>query len=148
MNILDLRQAQIRFENRIESIIKSKKELYKLRSSFVKYFNNKRLSEMKIDDYVAGVPLPKTGYNFCYTLERKLDGLGRISGAYATMFGVYYGKWGESSSDTYQFTKKFGSNYVEAFEGVTGDLKPGKSVALLVQRRSGPVFLAIRPEDS
>lgn len=37
---------------------------------------------------------------------------------------------------------------VEAFEEVTGDLKSGKSVALLVQRRSGPVFLAIRPEDS
>jgi len=37
---------------------------------------------------------------------------------------------------------------IAAFEGVTEDLKPGKSVALLVQRRSGPVFLAIRPEDS
>lgn len=37
---------------------------------------------------------------------------------------------------------------VEAFEGVTEELRPGKSVALLVQRRSGPVFLAIRPEDS
>ena len=37
---------------------------------------------------------------------------------------------------------------VEAFEGVADDLKPGKSVALLVQRRSGPIFLAIRPEDS
>lgn len=37
---------------------------------------------------------------------------------------------------------------VETFEGIAEDLKPGKSVALLVQRRSGPVFLAIRPEDS
>ena len=37
---------------------------------------------------------------------------------------------------------------VDAFEDVTDELKPGKSVALLVQRRSGPVFLAIRPEDS
>ena len=37
---------------------------------------------------------------------------------------------------------------VDAFEEVTDELKPGKSVALLVQRRSGPVFLAIRPEDS
>ena len=34
------------------------------------------------------------------------------------------------------------------FESITDDLKSGKSVALLVQRRSGPVFLAIRPEDS
>lgn len=34
------------------------------------------------------------------------------------------------------------------FEAVTEELKTGKSVALLVQRRAGPVFLAIRPEDS
>ena len=37
---------------------------------------------------------------------------------------------------------------VDAFESITDELKSGKSVALLVQRRSGPVFLAIRPEDS
>ena len=37
---------------------------------------------------------------------------------------------------------------VEDFEQITEDLKSGKSVALLVQNRSGPVFLAIRPEDS
>lgn len=37
---------------------------------------------------------------------------------------------------------------IEKFEEVTGELSSGKSVALLVQRRSGPVFLAIRPEDS
>jgi serine protease Do len=37
---------------------------------------------------------------------------------------------------------------VDAFETVTDGLKSGKSVALLVQRRAGPVFLAIRPEDS
>lgn len=35
---------------------------------------------------------------------------------------------------------------IDAFKDVTDELKPGKSVALLVQRRSGPVFLAIRPE--
>ena len=34
------------------------------------------------------------------------------------------------------------------FDEITNDLKNGKSVALLVQRASGPVFLAIRPEDS
>lgn len=37
---------------------------------------------------------------------------------------------------------------VDDFENITDTLKSGKSVALLVQRRSGPVFLAIRPEDS
>ena len=37
---------------------------------------------------------------------------------------------------------------VDDFESVTGELKSGKSVAMLVQRRAGPVFLAIRPDDS
>ena len=37
---------------------------------------------------------------------------------------------------------------VDDFEDVTDELHAGKSVALLVQRRAGPVFLAIRPEDS
>ncbi len=35
---------------------------------------------------------------------------------------------------------------VEDFEDIAAGLKAGKSVALLVQRRSGPVFLAIRPD--
>ncbi len=34
------------------------------------------------------------------------------------------------------------------FADITDELRAGKSVALLVQRRAGPVFLAIRPEDS
>lgn len=37
---------------------------------------------------------------------------------------------------------------IDDFENITDQLKSGKSVALLVQRRAGPVFLAIRPEDS
>lgn len=37
---------------------------------------------------------------------------------------------------------------IDDFEQITDQLKSGKSVALLVQRRAGPVFLAIRPEDS
>ena len=34
------------------------------------------------------------------------------------------------------------------FETIAGALEAGKSVAILVQRSTGPVFLAIRPEDS
>jgi serine protease Do len=41
-----------------------------------------------------------------------------------------------------------GVSSVEDFEAITDALKVDKSVALLVQRQSGPVFLAIRPEDS
>ena len=41
-----------------------------------------------------------------------------------------------------------GVSSVEDFEAITDALKVDRSVALLVQRQSGPVFLAIRPEDS
>jgi hypothetical protein len=122
MNIHDLRQAQVRFENRMEETIEARKELHQLRASFVKFFSRKRISTMDIDDYVAGVDLPKTGYNFCYTLERKLDGLGRISGSPAPKFGVYYGKRGKKTEDDYQFVRKFGETYQEAFEGVRQSL--------------------------
>ena len=37
---------------------------------------------------------------------------------------------------------------IDDFQAITDQLQNGKSVALLVQRRAGPVFLAIRPEDS
>jgi serine protease Do len=37
---------------------------------------------------------------------------------------------------------------LDDFAEITDVLKAGKSVALLVQRRAGPVFLAIRPEES
>lgn len=122
MNIHDLRQAQVRFENRMEETIEARKELHQLRASFVKFFSRKRISTMDIDDYVAGVDLPTTGYNFCYTLERKLDGLGRISGSPAPKFGVYYGKRGKKTEDDYQFVRKFGDTYQEAFEGVRQSL--------------------------
>jgi serine protease Do len=39
-------------------------------------------------------------------------------------------------------------NSVDEFESVTDALKPGKSVAILVQRSNGPVFLAIQPQES
>jgi serine protease Do len=41
-----------------------------------------------------------------------------------------------------------GIGSVDDFKAITDALEADRSVALLVQRRSGPVFLAIRPEDS
>lgn len=37
---------------------------------------------------------------------------------------------------------------VDEFENIVEDLKPGKSVAILIQRSNGPVFLAIKPQES
>ncbi len=39
-------------------------------------------------------------------------------------------------------------NSVSEFEDIVEDLKPGKSVAILIQRSNGPVFLAIKPQES
>lgn len=62
MNIHELRQAQVRFENRMEETIEARKELHQLRASFVNFFSRKRILTMDIDYYVAGVDLPTTGY--------------------------------------------------------------------------------------
>jgi hypothetical protein len=118
MNINDLREAQVRFDNRKERITEDRKELIKLRSAFVRHFDRNRIRTMQIDDYVIGVGFPDKGFNFCYALERQLDGLGRIIGATAFKFGVYYGHTKSEEIDEYRFTNKFGNNYQEAFEGV------------------------------
>lgn len=39
-------------------------------------------------------------------------------------------------------------NSVAEFDAIVDKLKPGKSVAILIQRDNGPVFLAIKPQDS
>src|SRR6185437_9822947 len=118
MNIDDLREAQARFENQKNQILKDRKELYKLRSSFVKYFDRKRIRAMKIDDYVIGFGKPAKGFNFCYALERQLDGLGRILGSTAFKFGIYYGRTKSIKKDEYRFLKKFGNTHQIAFERV------------------------------
>lgn len=118
MNIHELREAQVGYENRLDDVLKDKEKLYQLRSSFVRYFNNNRIRTMQIDDFVAGVDLPEKGFNFCYAIERQLDGLGRIIGATAFKFGVYYGRTKSDENYEYRFTHKFGNTYQEAFEGV------------------------------
>lgn len=118
MNIYDLREAQARYENRMDEVLSSREDLYQLRNSFSSFFNQNRIKNMSIDDYVAGVELPEKGFNFCYGLERQLDGLGRIIGANAFKFGVYYGRTKSDDNYEYRFTQKFGSSYKEAFQNV------------------------------
>lgn len=146
MNINELREAQARFQNRLEDIIKSREELYQIRDSFAKYFNRDKIRTMRIDDYVAGVDLPKNGYNFCYTLERQLDGLGRIIGATAFKFGVYYGRTKSDANYEYRFTKKFGSTYQEAFSNVKKSILDlltaggNGNINLIVENPLSPMF--------
>ncbi|MGB4840882.1 MAG: hypothetical protein WBP08_17885 [Saprospiraceae bacterium] len=64
MNTHDLREAQVRFENRKDEILKAREGLYQLRSAFVRHFSRNRIRTMDIDDYVAGVGKPDEGFNF------------------------------------------------------------------------------------
>jgi len=146
MNIHDLREAQVRFENRIEEVREDREELYRLRADFVRYFNRNRIRNMHVDDYVSGVDIPETGYNFCYTLERQLGKLGSIIGATAFKFGVYYGRTRSDPEYKYRFTKKFGDNYLDAFsnikESILHLLKDGenKNLDAIAANQISPMF--------
>lgn len=105
MNIHDLRQAQKSFD--VSEFKKSRKHLHKLRDKFTKDFSIENLNKLPIDDYVIG----SGPHSFCYRLERELDGLGRILGATAHKFGVFYFK----ETGEYKQTKIWGTNYKEAY---------------------------------
>jgi hypothetical protein len=65
----------------LENVEAARQNLYELRDSFAKYYTQKRITNMPIEHYALGNDLPNEGYHFCYTLERSLDGLGRVTGA-------------------------------------------------------------------
>ncbi|WP_185965267.1 hypothetical protein [Flavobacterium franklandianum] len=47
MNIHELREAQVRYQNKIEEVIEARKELHKLRNSFVNYFDINKINSME-----------------------------------------------------------------------------------------------------
>jgi hypothetical protein len=118
MNNNNLRAAQLYFEKQIPVVTNSRKELHSLRKSFVDYYSVSRIKSMSIERYALGNPRSEKGFDFCYTLERQLDGLGRILGAQSSKFGVYYGKTKSDPILKYRFTKRFGNTYQEAFGNI------------------------------
>jgi len=82
------------------------------RRKFVDYFTLEKIANMTLDEYVYGKGITKN--NFCYGIERTLKMLGNIQGSRSPKFGVYYNK----ENQTYEHTKKFGRNYLEAFDNV------------------------------
>ena len=74
----------------------SYEEVEQDRLDFVSRFPIEKILQMKIDEYVAGKPDPKTGdvdrTTFCYILERGLLFFGGIGGTPAIKFGIYYSK--------------------------------------------------------
>ncbi len=111
MSLHDLREAQANFTKRIDDVLEERKHLYKLRTAFANQFSAKALSNLKVEDYVIG----KGEHTFCYKIERELDGLGRIIGATADKFGIYYGRTKHDSTVKYRETKIWGNNSITAY---------------------------------
>lgn len=83
------------FKEKIRSFdIKQYLSKYKLaeqkRKAFIAKFTPDYIRQMDIDEYVQGKGIKED--NFCYGLEWELDGLGRITGATAHKFGIFYSK--------------------------------------------------------
>jgi hypothetical protein len=78
------------------------RDLEKLRDEFVSRFPPSRIPLLSLDDYVEG---KGNKDSFCYWVEWKTSELGRIQGANASKFGVFFDK----KTQHYKFTKKFKS---------------------------------------
>src|SRR5689334_7827689 len=117
MNRLDMAKE---IKGRVSLLANLDKDLWKsaerLRSDFVKDYSTSKIRSLTLDEFVIG-----KGHNnrsFCYRIEREMDSLGRILGATALKFGVYYGKEGSDSSNKYRFSHIWGNNVHEAFLSV------------------------------
>lgn len=142
MNIHDLRQAQADFTNRKDEILEGRKSLYKKRDAFTRHFTSKKIALLGIDEYVIGM-----GENtFCRKIERDLDGLGRIIGATAFKFGVYFGKTESDPNFIYRNTKIWGDNPFEAHGNITQAIlkliEDGRKedIQALVKSKISPMF--------
>lgn len=116
------------------------KNAEKIRGDFVRDFSPAKISAMQLDDFVIGKGAENR--SLCYRLEREMDDLGRILGATAFKFGVYYDKVNKE----YKFSKKWGSSAQQAFLSVKAEIlaliqaASRKDVATLDQNRISTMF--------
>jgi hypothetical protein len=105
MNINDLRNKQAIFEGRRQDRQSYYRKLERLRNEFVKLFPLSRIAILTFEEYVQGKKINgKLNTNsFCYWVEWKTKELGKIQGARADKFGLYYDK----KTQEYKFIKKF-----------------------------------------
>ncbi len=92
------------------------KETEKNHRRFVSDYSPRKIAQMQIDDFVIGKG--RDNKSFCYRLERELDKCGRILGATAAKFGVYYGKTKSDRRERYRHAAHWGDNYTNAFENI------------------------------
>lgn len=87
-----------------------------LRKDFVSDYPAKQIPSLALDDYVIGKGADNR--SFCYRLEREMDLLGRILGATAFKFGVYFGRIKSDPTNKYRFRPHWGKTLDEAFAAV------------------------------
>lgn len=91
MNRLDMSQE---IAKRVPLLSKRDKDEWKnaekIRREFVFDYPVSQIRSMTLDEYVIGKG--RNNRSFCYRLEREMDSLGRILGATASKFGIYYGR--------------------------------------------------------
>lgn len=126
MNIHLLREAQAAFVNQIDNTIGLREPLHVIRRNFVRYFTPSRILGMGVQEYALGYPRDNNRFNFCYGLERQLDGLGRILGASASKFGIYYSK----NEERLMVAKKWGNGadpvFIKIKQSIVGLLEAGR----------------------
>jgi len=90
------------------------------RRRFVSDYPPRKIAQMRIDDFVIG--RGRDNRSFCYRLERELDKCGRILGATAAKFGVYYGKTKSDHRERYRHAAHWGDNHTQAFDNIKAAL--------------------------
>ncbi len=85
------------------------------RQEFVAQYTRDFLKKMTLEQYAIGTGSKD---NFCYDLERKQAGMGYITGAPSTKFGIWYSK----EAHGYRFSKRYGDSPEKAYSKIRDEI--------------------------
>ena len=145
MNRLDMAEE---ITERVPSLSEYYKEDWKaaerVRKEFVSDYPLSKIRSLSLDEYVIGKG--SDNRSFCYRLEREMDILGRILGATAFKFGIYFGRTKTNAADKYRFSSIWGSNKKEVFTAIKNaifnllqDVDKG-DMSAVAKNRLSPMF--------
>ena len=143
MNRLEMQEI---IKERVPYLIEQRqnewKEYEKQRQEFVRDYPIERIMKLTLDEYVIGKG--SDNRSFCYRIERELDQLGRILGATANKFGLYYGKTNSDSTLKYRFATRWGFRIEDVFSNVKNEiyelLKNKDDIDTLKKNKLSPMF--------